>query len=602
MPTADDLGHAVEIADRVWWVGRHMPGDPFQCHVYLIEHGDQSVLFDPGGRITFHEVRAKIEEVVPFDAIRWFVCHHQDPDITAALPIIDDLVTRDDAAIVTHWRAAALIKHYDLRLPFWLVDAHDWVLDLGRRVLEFHFTPYLHFPGAFTTFDRATGTLFSSDLFGGFTDDWKLVATDESYFASMAPFHEHYMPSREILDHGLAPLAKLPITLIAPQHGELIPEPLVATMIARLRNLECGLYLMVQRDTDIRRLSAMNKLLRDTLQHIIVSRDFNDVATMLIDAARDAFPAVALEFYARDTEHELLWFAPPNRYHGAPAEIPAVWAPLLDVQRPDDDQGVFRSVEGSEPAIGMALYSPGLDRSTGVAVLRLEHPIPLREATRAALERLGEPLEVALEREVLQRALEEQRRQFHHLAMHDSLTGLANRRAMEDFARQLFALHDRGELAGLALTSFDVDHFKDVNDHFGHPEGDHVLRRVAAPFGSRSGSATSRPAPAARSSRCITCSVPPSAPTSSPTASGRPSPPSRSTSSPTGSPSTCPRASLVGGAAKRTTRSSPAPTPPCTRRRPAGATARSWPTVRTSDAQRHPRRTALSPLDAMMEP
>ncbi len=127
----------------------------------------------------------------------------------------------------------------------------------------------------------------------------------------------------------------------------------------------------------------------------------------------------------------------------------------------------------------MALYSPGLDRSTGVAVLRLEHPIPLREATRAALERLGEPLEVALEREVLQRALEEQRRQFHHLAMHDSLTGLANRRAMDDFARQLFALHDRGELAGVALTSFDVDHFKDVNDHFGHPEGDHVLRRVA---------------------------------------------------------------------------------------------------------------------------
>ena len=38
-------------------------------------------------------------------------------------------------------------------------------------------------------------------------------------------------------------MSELPITLIAPQHGELVPEPLVATMIARLSNLDCGLYL-----------------------------------------------------------------------------------------------------------------------------------------------------------------------------------------------------------------------------------------------------------------------------------------------------------------------------------------------------------------------
>ena len=29
-------------------MGSYVPGDPFQCHVYLLEHGDQSVLFDPG--------------------------------------------------------------------------------------------------------------------------------------------------------------------------------------------------------------------------------------------------------------------------------------------------------------------------------------------------------------------------------------------------------------------------------------------------------------------------------------------------------------------------------------------------------------------------
>ena len=89
-----DLGHAVEIADRVWWVGMHMPDDHFQCHVYLLEHGDQSVLFDPGGLLTFDHVFQKVTEVVSFDQIRWFVCHHEDPDITASVIRIDALVTR----------------------------------------------------------------------------------------------------------------------------------------------------------------------------------------------------------------------------------------------------------------------------------------------------------------------------------------------------------------------------------------------------------------------------------------------------------------------------------------------------------------------------
>jgi len=464
-------------------VGSYVPGDPFQCHVYLLEHGDQSVLFDPGGRLTWPAVRRKVEEVVSFDAIRWFVCHHQDPDITASLPIIDDLIARDDAAIVTHWRAAALVKHYDLRLPFHLVDEHDWRLDLGGRELTFHFTPYLHFPGAFTTFDAQTGTLFSSDLFGGFTDHWRLFATDESYFESMRPFHEHYMPSREILAHGMDTLARLPIQLIAPQHGELIAAPLVGTMIDRLRTLDCGLYLMVDRDTDIRRLSAMNQLLRQTMQRLVVSRDFSEVAAGLMEAARAVFPARELEFYGRDGD-EVLWFAPRNRYRGTSAELPAEFAPLMDAGLPASGEATrFLSMTEPVPAIAMALYSPGLDRSTGVAILRLEHSLPLAEAAVVALTQLCAPLEVALEREILMRALEGQRARFHELATHDPLTGLSNRLALNESVRQIFALHDRHELAAVALTAFDIDHFKAVNDNYGHAAGDEVLRKVAQTLG-----------------------------------------------------------------------------------------------------------------------
>jgi diguanylate cyclase (GGDEF)-like protein len=61
----------------------------------------------------------------------------------------------------------------------------------------------------------------------------------------------------------------------------------------------------------------------------------------------------------------------------------------------------------------------------------------------------------------------------------DYLTGLLNRRAFDvEFREQC----DRARRSGLplALATFDLDHFKQVNDRFGHAEGDRVLREFAA--------------------------------------------------------------------------------------------------------------------------
>lgn len=64
------------------------------------------------------------------------------------------------------------------------------------------------------------------------------------------------------------------------------------------------------------------------------------------------------------------------------------------------------------------------------------------------------------------------------LASHDSLTGLLNRRAFHELATQMLkSAHRRKEPA--ALIMLDLDHFKQVNDRYGHLEGDHVLKMVA---------------------------------------------------------------------------------------------------------------------------
>ena len=62
-------------------------------------------------------------------------------------------------------------------------------------------------------------------------------------------------------------------------------------------------------------------------------------------------------------------------------------------------------------------------------------------------------------------------------AMTDSLTGIASRRHLLDHLAHM--LSDRHAAAHpLSVLSIDIDHFKRINDQFGHAVGDEVLRRV----------------------------------------------------------------------------------------------------------------------------
>ena len=78
--------------------------------------------------------------------------------------------------------------------------------------------------------------------------------------------------------------------------------------------------------------------------------------------------------------------------------------------------------------------------------------------------------------------------QARRLAATDMLTGLLNRRGFEEAARAQIQLAAR-EARQLALVLMDIDLFKDVNDRFGHPAGDRVLRLLACEVSSSIGPA-----------------------------------------------------------------------------------------------------------------
>ena len=108
-------------------------------------------------------------------------------------------------------------------------------------------------------------------------------------------------------------------------------------------------------------------------------------------------------------------------------------------------------------------------------LLRLQHRLDENDAQRRATERARGAL-VAINEELSRKVNEVQALQeaLRQQATQDPLTGLFNRRHLNDTLPTLFALARR-ERQPLALVIIDLDHFKSVNDLHGHAAGDRLL-------------------------------------------------------------------------------------------------------------------------------
>jgi diguanylate cyclase (GGDEF)-like protein len=222
------------------WVGAGDVESNLQCNPYLLLDGDEAVLFDPGSVLDVERVAANVSSIVPLDKVKYVVLHHQDPDLASAVPRLEALGMR--FTIVTHWRTWSLVRFYGVNSPAYMLDEHGYSLTLATgRVLQFIPTPYLHFPGAVATYDKKAKFLLSSDLFGAFQPAWSLYA-DDGYMEGMKTFHEHYMPSHEILKPVMELFSCLELSAILPQHGSIILKN-IPEYIETLKNLECGTML-----------------------------------------------------------------------------------------------------------------------------------------------------------------------------------------------------------------------------------------------------------------------------------------------------------------------------------------------------------------------
>jgi diguanylate cyclase (GGDEF)-like protein/PAS domain S-box-containing protein len=89
-------------------------------------------------------------------------------------------------------------------------------------------------------------------------------------------------------------------------------------------------------------------------------------------------------------------------------------------------------------------------------------------------------LELQVAKDIAERQnqdLTEARNREKHIALHDALTGLANRRSLDT---RLANLHTECANGRFALLHLDLDRFKHINDTFGHPAGDEILKIASA--------------------------------------------------------------------------------------------------------------------------
>lgn len=221
---------AVQIRDRLWWVGaldqdlrvfdvimRCERGTSYNSYVVK---GDKGVAVLEAAKAEFgKEWVERICSVVDPKEITAIVCDHTEPDHAGAL--YELLKVAPNAVVYSSRPANGFLKEILNRdFPAKVVKQGDEV-DLGNLTLRFIDAPFLHWPDSIFTYIPELETLVSGDVFGYhygkqavFAQEDEETAYDRRYYfdAIFGPYVQHVLSA-------VAKIRPLAISTICPSHG-----------------------------------------------------------------------------------------------------------------------------------------------------------------------------------------------------------------------------------------------------------------------------------------------------------------------------------------------------------------------------------------------
>ena len=284
------------------------------------------------------------------------------------------------------------------------------------------------------TYDAATKSLFSSDLFGAFSYNPTLFA-DDQYLNKMLAFHEHYMPSNTILRPVMDLLELYQIDAILPQHGSIINAN-VPQYINALKKLECGSLL-----------TPVKKNLMQSGGYLMV---FNEIYDRLISL----YPAedVTQVF----DQIEALKFSSERKVITYDHDGDTVWNQIFDV------------IKEKKGVLWLSILEPFVQTLCGI------YDLPLPQVFENTY---GEIISENKKLQEINQALDQTIKTANDRLIRDQITGLYNETFIRSLLFEEFENEDWRSLGMLVVIR--IDDFDDYKTQFGDQEGRTVLNNMA---------------------------------------------------------------------------------------------------------------------------
>ncbi len=242
------IENSVEICNNIFWIGSSRLVNGLNTNIYLLNDGDDSILFGAGSAVDFDLLFSNITDIIKISKLRYIILQDHDSSLCSGITFFEK--NGFTGKIITHLNLSSYIKYYGIRseIVYSNLTANRLFLKSGR-VIRFFNTPYLKSAGSFSAYDTISGTLFSGDLFGSSSTNWSLYA-GENYYTGMKKYHSEYMPDQNILRYIIDIIVKNNISIIAPQHGSIIKDNIPEAILS-LMDTPCGsIFAKMKLNTD----------------------------------------------------------------------------------------------------------------------------------------------------------------------------------------------------------------------------------------------------------------------------------------------------------------------------------------------------------------